>query len=169
MTCGDHLGIHRWSPSTGVVLEDSSVRPLGCIAYLHNSAGFLGAAKWATQVIRLQDGPLTATWGVMQPGTDREISSIRISLDDRFVLTAAHSGVAQLSSTTDGSTFMRLGHGTSPLTCAEFSPDDRAIVTAAEDGTVRIWPVDVVGVARLHVPATPDIWPREMPGEVAGK
>ena len=166
MTGGDHVGTKLWNTKTGELEESRMLRPAGQVAVMKDGGDLIVSAKWAPQVFRIDDKLERFTWQVEQRSTDRLITGLSLSPDEQLLLTASSGGVALLSRTLDGSPVLRFEHGKSPLSCAEFSPDSRAVVTAAEDGSVRVWPVDVLGVARAHVASAPEDWPGEVPGEI---
>ena len=86
------------------------------------------------------------------------VSGLRVDASERLLLAVYGRGLAELRRSADGSLLQRYEHGSSPLVGAEFSPDGRAVVTAAEDGSIRVWPVDVASLAREHVPVPEEFW-----------
>jgi serine/threonine protein kinase/WD40 repeat protein len=167
MTCGDHAGTKLWNARTGELEGSRMVRPSGQVAAIRGGGGLILAAKWAPQVFRIDDKVERLTWQIEQPSTGSMITGLSLSPDEQLLLTTSGE-VALLSRALDGSPVLRFEHGTSALSCAEFSPDSRSVVTAAEDGSVRVWPIDVLGVARAHVASAPEDWPGEVPGEIEG-
>ncbi|HTF89691.1 MAG TPA: protein kinase [Planctomycetota bacterium] len=166
LTCGDHGGAHEWDASTGAFLRQSNNRPMGRVALLHGGMDLVASIREAPQLLRLDGESLELRWGITQPSTDLRITSLRVSENNEFALSATRGGVAQITKVADGDRVLRYEHGSSPLTCAEFSPDGRIVVTAAEDGSLRVWPVDVAAVARQNTPSTPEMWPGQIPSEV---
>ncbi len=166
LTCGEHGGVHEWDARTGEFLRKSGVRSFGALVMLPDKTDFIASANMAPQVMRLGFEALSVRWGLMQPSKDIRITSLRVNEAGTLILTASQEGTAQLSSSTDGAAILRYEHGQIPLTCAEFSRNGQWVVTAAEDGTLRVWPIDPVAVARDCAPSTADMWPLEIPKDV---
>ena len=161
ITSGDEESPRMWGVEDGKPLGAFPDRPFGEILALGNGRDFVTVSKWSSRLRRAGGAVLTTNWGPIR--TEGLVRTLRLSPDERFVLTASQRGVAELWNLSDGTPWLRYEHGSSPLTCAEFSPDGRAVATAAEDGSVRIWPVDIAAMARGHAPGTLKVWAAQMP------
>jgi WD40 repeat protein/DNA-binding SARP family transcriptional activator len=70
------------------------------------------------------------------------VSSINVSPDQRFVVTASNDKTARLWSLETGEELVRFVGHADLIKVALFFPDGRRVLTGSADGTVRIWDVD---------------------------
>jgi WD40 repeat protein len=140
------------------------VRPLEVMVPLSSSPNDIAyGAKWSNLLVRITirgEAFPNAVWYVPTSGLVRGLEVDRLG---QLLLVRYEGATVELRRTADGGLVQRYEHGPSGLTCAQFSPDGRAIVTGAEDGSLRVWPVDIAGLARGHVPVPRELWSREFP------
>ena len=90
--------------------------------------------------------------------TNGEASLATVSHDGRAVLTS-QDGSADLwepePARNLAQNLVRLVAGGRPITAAAFSPDDRLVVTAGDDGLARVWDLGVVTLAHEEPPWHP--------------
>nr|WP_163017129.1 hypothetical protein [Streptomyces chartreusis] len=126
----------------------------------------------------------------MLKGHDNFVDALAYSRDGRTLLSGSDDHTAYLRDVSDPRHHRRLGRlecHTDVIPSAEFTPDGRMVVTAALDGTVRLWatanrsrPVERASLAALsgglaavlplsahacaHAPISRIQWSRHFPG-----
>jgi len=68
------------------------------------------------------------------------------------VVTASEDHTAQIWNSVTGEEYLTLKGHKRGVRTAFFSPDGKRVVTASTDGTVKIWPVDPLSVAKKMKP-----------------
>lgn len=156
LTSADDNKAHIWRTEDGEYLGDLSARIFGEVVSLRGNRRLLATAKWTPDVVLYSGESWRRQWESSGRQIDGPADILRASPDEKYFLYGGRNGVLELARVSDGVPVQRYRHrpsGAVRLTCAEFSPDGRAIVTAAEDGSVRLWPVEVVETARAYAPA----------------
>jgi WD40 repeat protein len=76
------------------------------------------------------------------------------------VLTASADKTARVWDAETAKQLLVLTGHARDVTAASFSPEGRRVLTASDDGTVRIWPLDPLAVAERRKPR--DLTPKEI-------
>ncbi len=84
---------------------------------------------------------------------DERIGLVQFSTTGEFLLTATSSREELVIwNAVTGDRLATVRQTDRPFVRAEFTHDGQWIVTCEQDGTTRVWPMDVAGFAKRHVP-----------------
>jgi hypothetical protein len=72
----------------------------------------------------------------------RNVSSVALSPDGRWLLSSSWDRTARLTPLIAGAAAIDLVGSGEPVNAAVFAPDGASAITAAEDGAVRVWALD---------------------------
>ncbi|MBL8732386.1 MAG: protein kinase [Planctomycetes bacterium] len=113
------------------------------LTFAPNGRALLTAGRDGVAVLRALDGTVVARFAAGAP-----LQAAAFSPDGGFVLTASSNQAEAQLWRADGTELVRFHGHRQPVAALTFSHDARWCATAANDGTVCLWPTDPVAVAR---------------------
>ena len=121
----------------------------GKIAFLEDRNCLLYAAQWSG-IVRILDFEHPERTESAPTQHSNMISRLVLRSDSKLALTASRDGTVSLFDPSSGKLFSLIHASDVAVVDACFSPDGTQVLTAAADGSVRIWPVDPLAIAQRY-------------------
>jgi len=151
----------------GAVTRELSDPSDGMVSGAFDPDGATAVTVSGDRSARVWDLASGAELAVLRGHVDR-LRFAAFDSEGRLVVTASVDGSARLWEIATGREIMVMEHG-SDLVRAEIAPDGRNVATIGSDGSVLIWPTDLLAVAAARVPraSPPEILERYEVGSPA--